>query len=208
MTRRSSSSQEVLLGLLTVEPMSGYDLGQSIRASIGFFWNESYGQIYPNLKKLAAAGLVTAKTEKQKGKPDRQVYSITRGGRQHLERWLAVEPQPEIPRNELLLKLFFGVQAGPETVIGYVERMAKRERAYLEKFRQIERELIAQMPRYPDAPYWRMTARFGQLELEAHLRWTDETLVALRKMEASRRRRKTGKEKPNASKLHTPRHTA
>ena len=33
--------------------MSGYDLGQSIRASIGFFWNESYGQIYPNLKNLA-----------------------------------------------------------------------------------------------------------------------------------------------------------
>ena len=62
MARRSSSSQEVLLGLLTVEPMSGYDLGQSIRTSIGFFWNESYGQIYPTLKRLAAAGLVTAKT--------------------------------------------------------------------------------------------------------------------------------------------------
>ena len=48
---------EVLLGLLTIEPMSGYDLGQTIRASVGHFWNESYGQIYPNLKKLAAAGL-------------------------------------------------------------------------------------------------------------------------------------------------------
>ena len=109
--------------------MSGYDLGQSIRASIGFFWNESYGQIYPNLKKLAAADLVTAKTEKQKGKPDRQVYSITPRGRAHLEKWLAVEPQPEVPRNELLLKLFFGVQGGAETVIGYVERMAKRQSA-------------------------------------------------------------------------------
>ena len=38
--------------------MSGYDLGQNIRGSVGFFWNESYGQIYPNLKKLAAEGLV------------------------------------------------------------------------------------------------------------------------------------------------------
>ena len=149
MARRSSSSREVLLGLLSVEPMSGYDLGQSIRASIGFFWNESYGQIYPNLKKLAAAGLVTAKTEKQKGKPDRQVYSITPRGRQHLERWLAVEPQPEVPRNELLLKLFFGAQARPKTVIGYVERMAKREKTYLEKFRQVEREMMPQMDRLP-----------------------------------------------------------
>jgi DNA-binding PadR family transcriptional regulator len=188
--------------------MSGYDLGQSIRASIGFFWNESYGQIYPNLKRLAAAGLVTAKTEKQKGKPDRQVYSITRSGRARLEKWLAVEPQPEVPRNELLLKLFFGAQAGPETVIGYVERMATIERAYLEKFRQIERGLIAEMRQYPDAPYWRMAARFGQLELEAHLRWAEETLTALRKIEASRRRRAIGKDKRNAGKLHNPHKTS
>jgi DNA-binding PadR family transcriptional regulator len=205
MARRSSSSREVLLGLLTVEPMSGYDLGQSIRASIGFFWNESYGQIYPNLKKLAAAGLVTAKTEKQKGKPDRQVYSITPSGRAHLEKWLAVEPQPEVPRNELLLKLFFGAQAGPETVIGYVERMAQRENAFLKKFREVEREQIAQMKRYPDAPYWRMAARFGQLELEAHLRWAEETLTALRKMAAGRRRRAIGKEKRHAGTKHANR---
>ncbi|MGB6858121.1 MAG: PadR family transcriptional regulator [Terracidiphilus sp.] len=208
MARRSSSSQEVLLGLLTVEPMSGYDLGQSIRASIGFFWNESYGQIYPNLKKLAAADLVTAKTEKQKGKPDRQVYSITPRGRAHLEKWLAVEPQPEVPRNELLLKLFFGVQGGAETVIGYVERMAKRQSAYLEKFRQVEREMMPQMDRYPDVPYWRMAARYGQLQLEAHLRWAEETLTTLRKMEASRRRRAIRKEKRNASKLHVRRQTS
>jgi DNA-binding PadR family transcriptional regulator len=204
MARRSSSSREVLLGLLTVEPMSGYDLGQAIRTSIGFFWNESYGQIYPNLKKLAAAGMVTAKTERQKGKPDRQVYSITPGGRAHLEKWLAVEPQPEVPRNELLLKLFFGAQAGPEAVIGYVERMANREKGFLEKFKQIEREMMPQMDRYPDVPYWRMAARFGQLELEARLRWAEETLTALHKMETSRRSRASGKEKRHAGKLHVP----
>jgi PadR family transcriptional regulator, regulatory protein AphA len=205
MARRSSSGREVLLGLLTVEPMSGYDLGQSIRASIGFFWNESYGQIYPNLKKLAAAGMVTAKTEKQKGKPDRQVYSITPRGRAHLEKWLAVEPQPEVPRNELLLKLFFGTQAGPDRVIAYVERMAKSEGSFLEKFRQIERELLSEMGRYPDVPYWRMAARFGQLELEAHLRWAEETLTALRKMAGSQRSRVIGKEKRNAGTKHIDR---
>lgn len=181
--------------------MSGYDLGQAIRASIGFFWNESYGQIYPNLKRLAVAGLVTAKTERQKGKPDRQVYTITPQGRAHLKDWLAVEPQPEVPRNELLLKLFFGVQAGPQTVIGYVEGMAQREQAYLEKFKQIERELTAQMDRYRDAPYWQMAARFGQLELEAHLRWAEETLKALRRL-AKRRQPGSGKDKRNAGKSH------
>jgi len=113
---------------------------------------------------------------------------------------VAVEPQPEVPRNELLLKLFFGAQAVPETVIGYVERMAQREKGFQEKFRQIERELRSQMRRYPDVPYWRMAARFGQLEVEAHLRWAEETLKALRKLEAGRQHRAIGKEKRHAGK--------
>ena len=201
MARRSSSGMEVLLGLLTIEPMSGYDLGLAIRASIGRFWNESYGQIYPNLKKLAAAGLVAAKTERQKGKPDRQVYSITAKGRTRLARWLAAEPQPEIPRNELLLKLFFGTQASPQTLIGYVDRMAKREAAILQNLQCVEHEEIANLERYPDAPYWKMAARFGQLELEAHLRWAKETLKALREFTGKSRPR-TGrrKEEHDASK--------
>jgi len=63
--------------------------------------------IYPNLKQLAAeAG--DAKTEKQKGKPDRQIYSIT-PAEGHLEKWLAVS-RSRGARNELLLKLFFGAQ--------------------------------------------------------------------------------------------------
>jgi len=201
MARRSSSSMEVLLGLLTVEPMSGYDLGQAIRASVGHFWNESYGQIYPNLKKLAAGGLVTAKTEKQKGKPDRQIYSITAKGRMRLANWLAVEPQPEVPRNELLLKLFFGVQASPQALIGYVERMAEREAAVLEELKRLQREEIAQMRSYPDAPYWQMAARFGQLELEAHLHWARETQAALRAVAQRRSNRsRTGKGKHDAGK--------
>ena len=200
MARRSSSSMEVLLGLLAIEPMSGYGLGLAIRASIGHFWNESYGQIYPNLKRLASAGLVAAKTEKQKGKPDRQVYSITPKGRLRLAKWLAVEPQPEIPRNELLLKLFFGTQASPQTLIGYVDRMVKREAAILQNLQLAEHGETANLERYPDTPYWKIAARFGQLELEAHLRWAKETLETLREFTGKRRSRSANrKEKSNAS---------
>lgn len=194
MAKRSSSSMEVLLGLLSIEPMSGYDLGQTIRGSVGHFWNESYGQIYPNLKRLAAEGLVTSRTERQKGKPDRHIYSITKKGRERLHAWLAVAPQPEVPRNELLLKLFFGVQASPEISIQHVERMVESERAFLREFKRIELEEIAKSEQYPDAPYWKMAARFGQLELEAHQRWGEETLDELRKI-AKKQRKHTEKRK-------------
>ena len=199
MARRSSSSSEVLLGLLTIQPMSGYDLGQLIRTSVGHFWRESYGQIYPNLKRLAAEGLVTAITERHKGRPYRRIYSITGKGRERLARWLAVEPQPEIPRNELLLKLFFAAQISPEIPIANLEKMVEEERALLKQFRQAEQE-IAGNRQYPDAPYWRMTARFGLLELEAHLRWAQETLAELRKIAGIRNRTTVRKEKRHASK--------
>jgi DNA-binding PadR family transcriptional regulator len=192
---------EVLLGLLTIAPMSGYDLGQAIRTSVGFFWNESYGQIYPNLKMLAAKGLVTAKTEQQIGKPERHVYSITKKGRKRLAAWLEVVPQPEIPRNELLLKLFFGAQISPEISIQHVERMVESERAFLREFKRIELEEISKNEQYPDAPYWKMAARFGQLELEAHQRWGEETLTELNKIaKKQRKREEKRKEKSHAKK--------
>jgi DNA-binding PadR family transcriptional regulator len=191
---------EVLLGLLTIGPMSGYDLGQAIRTSVGFFWNESYGQIYPNLRNLTAEGLVTSKTERQKGKPDRHIYSITKKGRERLAAWLAVAPQPEIPRNELLLKLFFGAQVPAEILIGYVEAMVDKERALVQKFIETGKAVSAQQ-QFPDTPYWLMAARFGQLELEAHLRWGEATLAELRKIAKKQQRlAESGKGKSHAGK--------
>ena len=187
MAMRSSSSMEVLLGLLTIEPMSGYDLGQTIRDSVGHFWNESYGQIYHNLKRLEAEGFATSERERQKGRPDRHIYSIAKKGRERLAAWLSVPPQPEIPRNELLLKLFFGSQLSPEIAIRHVERMVESESAALRGFKQIEQEL-SKNKAYPDIPYWKLALRFRQLELKAHLRWAEETLDELRKIAKKRRK--------------------
>jgi DNA-binding PadR family transcriptional regulator len=181
--------------------MSGYDLGQNIRASVGHIWNESYGQIYPNLKKLAADGFVTSKTEKQKGKPDRHIYSITEKGRERLIKWLAVQPQPEVPRNEFLLKLFFGEQIPTEILISWVERMVESESSVLRELTRVEREEIAQNQHYPGAPYWKMAARFGQMELKAHLKWAEETLAELHTIAGSQRSvRETRMEKKHAGK--------
>ena len=190
---------EVLLGLLAIEPMSGYDLGASIRASVGHIWNESYGQIYPNLKKLAAGGFVTSKTERQKGKPDRRIYSVTKKGLERLTKWLAVPPQPEIARNELLLKLFFGPQTSLQILIAHVELMVERERPVLQEFSRLEDDEIPQLRQYPGAPFWKMAARFGQMELEAHLRWAEETLKELHRMAGNQRSDvETRKEKKHA----------
>jgi hypothetical protein len=60
--------------------------------------------------------------------------------------------------------------------------MVERERAMLDELARVEREEIAQNQHYPGAPYWKMAARFAQMELAAHLRWAEETIVELNKL--------------------------
>lgn|GEM_PF-5545873 len=86
-----------------------------------------------------------------------------------------------------------GSNASPQTTRGYVEQMVAREKAVLERFALIERE-ITRNANYPDAPHWQIALRFGQIELEAHMRWAEETLAVLRKL-AKERDRVSGRRK-------------
>ena len=54
-----SSTDYAILGMLTLRPMSGYDIRATIGESIAYFWTESYGQIYPTLKRLTKEKLLT-----------------------------------------------------------------------------------------------------------------------------------------------------
>jgi hypothetical protein len=70
--------------------------------------------------------------------------------------------------------------------------MVERESANLREFKRIEEEELPKNQQYPDAPYWKMAARFGQLELKAHMRWAEETLEELQKIAKSQRKTSEG----------------
>ena len=78
--RNGTATPDALLGLLSMAPMSGYDMRTVISQSIGHFWSESFGQIYPALKRLTAEGFVEKKTERQKGRPGQACVFTDRGG--------------------------------------------------------------------------------------------------------------------------------
>jgi DNA-binding PadR family transcriptional regulator len=97
--------------------LSGYDIRKAIESSVGYFWSESYGQIYPALKRLTTEGLITPSRSNSKPRQRRQEYSLTDAGRASLQAWLAQPFQNDPPRNEFLLKLFFGREAPPSVCI-------------------------------------------------------------------------------------------
>jgi DNA-binding PadR family transcriptional regulator len=126
----------VILGMLAWRPMSGYDVKSIVDNSTRFFWAASYGQIYPELRRLAEAGLVEGEAEKGSGRR-RTAYRITAAGRDALRDWLAQEPQTFEQRDEGLLKLFFA-SAAPESAAGTLDAKRAFHEAKLAQLRAIE----------------------------------------------------------------------
>jgi DNA-binding PadR family transcriptional regulator len=130
---------KVILGFLRFEERSGYDIKQAVEVSTRFFWGASFGQIYPELRRLEARGLVEVEHSAGEGRR-RTVYRLTEAGNSALLEWLADEGAGEddlfLYRDEGMLRLFFSDFADRETALANVRRMrAWREQmtAFLHK---------------------------------------------------------------------------
>lgn len=174
-----------LLALIAAEPRSGYDISQAVDRQLSHFWNESFGNIYPRLKRLHESGLLTRDTQRQEGHPERHVYTITDEGREALHSWFhdAIQPQP--PRNELLLKLFFGRLSPPGVLTAQLEKYRAQRAATLAQLEAIRDMLRERARSHPDLRWWLMTVGAGIHAARAAVEWADETLATLEKPEDS-----------------------
>src|SRR5271165_4160669 len=129
----------LILGMLSIEPnRSGYDIRKTVEGTVSYFWGESYGQIYPTLKRLAAEGLIVPREPTSAARPRRQEYSLTESGNACLREWLALPFQNDPPRNEFLLKLFFGREAAPSVSIKHIRDLQEKNRRTLATLREFE----------------------------------------------------------------------
>jgi DNA-binding PadR family transcriptional regulator len=139
-TDQLTNTSYVLLGFLNAHPHSGYDIKRIADHSTRFFWQISYGQIYPELKRLVDLGLA-AQEPGSRGGRTRNVYRITAKGRLALRSWLAGSTPSAGSfemRDELLLKLFFSDAGGPKVKRAIVEQMRLREVAAIAELRSLE----------------------------------------------------------------------
>ncbi len=129
------SLRHALLGLLAVEPASGYDLKRAIDRSTYFIWNATGPQIYNTLHNLRERGYITSKTLPQRGKPDKQIHTITTKGRAALKKFISEPIRASVTRDEVLLRIFFGNFASKHAIKReiefYLDRI-RQERSYLE----------------------------------------------------------------------------
>ena len=132
-----SPTAYVILGLVRGEPRSGYEIKAVVDNSTRFFWAASYGQIYPELKHLAEAGLI-AGSDSPTGGRRRTVYEITADGEEELRAWLRQPPRTFEIRDEGLLKLFFAAALPRQEALEILRAMRTQRLAVHERLRAIE----------------------------------------------------------------------
>src|SRR3954469_25969787 len=99
--------------MLAAKPRSGYEIKQLVDSSARFFWAASYGQIYPELKRLEKAGLIAGDDSSQ-GARQRTTFKLTAEGRRAAREWIETPPEVLEMRDEGLLKLFFAGSIQPK----------------------------------------------------------------------------------------------
>jgi PadR family transcriptional regulator, regulatory protein AphA len=178
--QKINKTQYAILGMLTMKPMSGYDIKKMTDKSISFFWNENFGHIYPMLKRMEKDGLVTRRSVETAGRPRKNVYAITARGVKELDAWLQ-DPVSVVPyRHELLLKIFFGSRLKGGELIERVRHERSSNEKLLAEYQEIGR--VIDQYDSPDAPYWRMTLRYGMAYSKMAVDWCDETIGEMQRM--------------------------
>jgi PadR family transcriptional regulator, regulatory protein AphA len=163
---------KVILGLLRFGPRSGYDVRRNIEMSTRFFWGASYGQIYPELRRLEAHGLVEVEHDDEGGRR-RRVYRLTQAGGRVLADWLEADSDLFQYRDEGLLRLFFGDFTDRDTALANVRRMREWREAAVAFFRS-EIEPVAQEDVEAGYAFTHRALEFGIVMLDAQAKWLAE----------------------------------
>src|SRR4029453_994300 len=130
----------VILGMLKLGIHTGYDIKKAIDTSTRFFWSASFGQIYPELRRLSDAGLIKGKPD-PRGQVKRTIYSLTPKGERALHDWLTDSESFTFEmRDESLLRLFLGGGLSRKGGLANPHAGAPFLDLILERFREIEVE--------------------------------------------------------------------
>ncbi len=173
---RQAQTAAAVLGALSIEPMTGYEIRQAIASVLGHFWHESFGQIYPCLAELEMQALVRSTPGPR---PRSSTYSLTDAGRERLRDLLAEPPVPQPPRNGVLLRVFFGNSLPAEALARLLDEQQASAEARLATYAGIRAGIVAEQSHHEHHAYWLATVRAGELSAQATLQWLAETREAL-----------------------------
>lgn len=162
------SLSHALLGLLIVEPRSGYELTKAFEHDLGrFAWQAGHTSIYPELGRLAEAGLVEVTHEGARGA---RTYAATDAGRAELRRWMFDREPNRKVRNETVLRMFLISALAPDDAVAYLRGVAEHTKAEADRLREI-RATAGPVTQGGEAGFGLFAAEFGLRQFDAVHDW-------------------------------------
>ena len=157
-----------VLGLLTTEPLHGYEVKTRFESMLGGTWEVNIGQIYTTLQRLERDGLV--RPAGPRGDRGKQMYELSPKGREVLDRWLA-EPDsgPQSLHEDIYVKLLLATRIANGDL---QPLLARQKRAYLQRLRDLNR--LEERARRDGRIDLARLVRGALLHTEADLKWIDE----------------------------------
>jgi PadR family transcriptional regulator, regulatory protein AphA len=143
------SLRHAVLGMLAVEPSTGYELTQRFEASFAHAWHASHSQIYPELARLQEAGMVEVVGE---GARRSRTYAVTAAGRRELRHWLLDTEPNRSQRNETAVRWFLVALLDPEDRRAVLERELEHADAYARMLEETAERLDALREPHPFRP--------------------------------------------------------
>jgi DNA-binding PadR family transcriptional regulator len=195
MSSSLSPTALVVLGMLRLGVRTGYDVKRAIDLSTRFFWGASFGQIYPELRRLAEAGLVEAEDD-PRGAVKRRTYRLTPSGERALERALTGQGPLRFEfRDEGILRLFFGDVLEREHVLANLRLLREQHEQGLAYFRALEPKAREGFTEEGQV-FPHLALRYGIGFLEWAVEWCRETERELSRRGRSRPSPREGKPAP------------
>ncbi|WP_227981885.1 PadR family transcriptional regulator [Nocardia spumae] len=175
----------VILGLLALRPLSGYDLGKWIDGPGRFIgYRVTLPQIYRTLAKLRDRGLVGFAVDPRDGKPDAKVYTLTQPGRLALLEWVRspYEPAPRPMDPDFMVRFLLGGMFGRDIAIEILRTELDYRRAQVRTPTRIDEVTTALSPIEDIDPRWaaevlRAGHEQGRASTAAYIGWLEVTLA-------------------------------
>ncbi|KOU59793.1 PadR family transcriptional regulator [Streptomyces sp. MMG1533] len=175
----------VMAALLEGEA-SGYDLAKGFDATVANFWMTTPQQLYRELERMEAEGLISARVVEQERRPNKRLFSLTEAGREAVRAYTAEPPgRPAVIRDELMVKVQCADVGDAEAVRAAIAERMEWATAKLARYEKIRRRLLdgrSEEAYFAEAerigPY--LTLLRGMSFERENLQWGD---VALRRLD-------------------------
>ncbi|GHI97308.1 MULTISPECIES: PadR family transcriptional regulator [Streptomyces] len=171
------SLPHAILTALVEKPSSGLELTRRFDKSIAYFWSATHQQIYRELGKLEADGLIRALPGEQPARGQKKSYEVLPAGREELARWTAAAQDPKPLRDAMLLRLRAAAVVGTTGIEADLRRHLELHERQLAEYEEIERRDFPPGRDSPEDRLRHLVLRAG-LDLEAFwTRWLEHALA-------------------------------